>query len=194
MFSSFVARKTRLASPPPPTVTPSTALPALPLRSPPPIDQRDSKRSRPTAASRGSPRSSRVSASVSGRMPEQGESSVRPIAKSQTSVEAIATDSTSVPKPFHCEKCSSAFRQRSQLSRHFLRVHERQKPFACAHCDKCFASAFDRKRHVEVRFYEDCLRHLCEAVVSLKIRKTNFWPAHDLPDCSRSFFSTCLGV
>lgn len=159
MFSSFVARKTRITSPP------AARLPAHPL--PPPLaapqparmfleaEPRGSKRSRRdkgSVGSRGSPKSSRVSASVSGRLPERGRagSSVRPAARSQTSVEAIATDSTSVPKPFHCERCSSAFRQRSQLSRHFLRVHERQKPFACAHCDKSFASAFDRKRHVEV--------------------------------------------
>ena len=78
------------------------------------------------------------------------DSSVVPGTRSSGSVEAIAVDSTSVPAPFHCEKCSKAFRQRSQLSRHFSRVHERQKPFSCAHCDKRFASAFDRKRHVEV--------------------------------------------
>lgn len=80
------------------------------------------------------------------------DSSVMPGRKSSESVEAIAVDSTVVPTPYHCEKCSKAFRQRSQLSRHFSRVHERRKPFACAHCDKCFASAFDRKRHVEVRY------------------------------------------
>lgn len=151
MFSSFVARKTRVISPQP-AGPPMEPLPALSLRPTDLVEQRDAKRSRPSHSTRSSPKSSRVSASVSGRVPERrGASSVRPIAKSQTSVEAIATDSTSIPKPFHCEKCSSAFRQRSQLSRHFLRVHERQKPFACAHCDKCFASAFDRKRHVEVR-------------------------------------------
>lgn len=81
------------------------------------------------------------------------ESSVIPGRRSSESVDAIAVDSTSVPTPFHCEKCSKAFRQRSQLSRHFLRVHERKKPFACAHCDKSFASAFDRKRHVEVSLH-----------------------------------------
>lgn len=69
------------------------------------------------------------------------------------SVEAIATDSTAAATPYHCDRCSKAFRQRSQLSRHFLRVHERKKPFGCAHCDKCFASAFDRKRHVEVSLF-----------------------------------------
>lgn len=79
-----------------------------------------------------------------------GSSSVRGATGSAGSVEAIATDTTTVATPFHCDKCSKAFRQRSQLSRHYLRVHERKKPFACAHCDKHFASAFDRKRHVEV--------------------------------------------
>lgn len=66
------------------------------------------------------------------------------------SVEAVATNTTAIAAPFHCDKCPKAFRQRSQLSRHYLRVHERKKPFACAHCNKQFASAFDRKRHVEV--------------------------------------------
>lgn len=73
------------------------------------------------------------------------------------SVEAIATDSSAAATPFHCDRCSKAFRQRSQLSRHYLRVHERKKPFGCAHCDKCFASAFDRKRHVEVSTFLFCL-------------------------------------
>lgn len=83
--------------------------------------------------------------------PTLGSSSVHGATGSAGSVEAIATDTTTVATPFHCDKCSKAFRQRSQLSRHYLRVHERKKPFACAHCDKHFASAFDRKRHVEVR-------------------------------------------
>lgn len=166
MFSSFVARKTRMSSPPVPRATIPARLP--PVLYPTPTSPRGEKRSRPTkpasTGSRGSGKSSRVSASTSRRGIDHREgthvpegtrvaaSSVRPGARSHTSIEAIATDSTSVPKPFHCEKCSSAFRQRSQLSRHFMRVHERQKPFACSHCDKSFASAFDRKRHVEVGF------------------------------------------
>lgn len=95
-----------------------------------------------------------------------GSSSVHGGRGSTGSVEAIATDSTAIATPFHCDKCSKAFRQRSQLSRHFLRVHERKKPFGCAHCDKCFASAFDRKRHVEVSVLIQLLQicYYCPAV------------------------------
>lgn len=152
MFSSFVARKTRLS---PQHVAP---LPPLPLVPPSPRGEKRTRSGKPSSTgSRRSGKSSRVSASTRAPDKHRGTpSSVRPGTSSQASVEAIATDSTSVPKPFHCEKCSSAFRQRSQLVRHFMRVHERQKPFACSHCDKSFASAFDRKRHVEVSCC-DCL-------------------------------------
>lgn len=154
MFSSFLTRKNRGTSSAEPLPRLSLNLPRLnvPVRQPsinhpvsapaPTIRNRDRSK---TSSSRQPPRtSSRANGD------EHHHDSIAPARTSQESIQAIATDTTTVPTPFHCDRCTKAFRQRSQLSRHYSRVHEKRKPFACAHCSKAFASAFDRKRHVEV--------------------------------------------
>lgn len=146
MFSSFVERRTRSSSS---SYSHQSTLPPLQLR--------NFLHEHPTMPMLPKRSTSKVSSSNHAKQPRRTTPTSKSHAmarNSRDSVDAIATDSTPIQTPHHCDKCTKAFRQRSQLVRHYSRVHEKRKPFSCAHCDKSFASAFDRKRHVEVcRFF-----------------------------------------
>lgn len=142
MFSSFVDRRNRSSSA---SYSHHATLP--------PLNIQNFLREHPTLPVVPKRSTSRVSSSNHAKQPRRTNPPSKNLIvarDSRDSVDAIATDSTAVQSPHHCDKCTKAFRQRSQLVRHYSRVHEKRKPFACAHCDKSFASAFDRKRHVEV--------------------------------------------
>ena len=52
-------------------------------------------------------------------------------------------------KPFECSLCGSCFSQKSKMKKHIAAVHERKKPHKCKWCDRGFDSKKDLTRHIE---------------------------------------------
>lgn len=64
-------------------------------------------------------------------------------------------------KPYKCPKCGTGFRERGNLNKHILSVHEGQKHHECSYCKKKFAFRDGLLRHIS-QVHNNERRHVCQ--------------------------------
>ncbi len=57
------------------------------------------------------------------------------------------TGDSPVPEMIQCKACNAAFHQISQLRRHLIVTHAKEKPFKCNQCSRTFVSKTNLNRH-----------------------------------------------
>jgi len=71
-----------------------------------------------------------------------------------------------VERPYKCEQCPRAFRERGNLNKHTISVHRKHKAFRCVRCPKNKYKSFAFKdglvRHITT-VHDNRRRYLCGA-------------------------------
>lgn len=88
-----------------------------------------------------------------------GASSARPGSSSRPALPASSAGSSD--RPFRCSQCDRAFRERGNLNKHVLSVHQKQKSHTCAQCGKSFAFRDGLLRHIS-HVHQNERRYTCE--------------------------------
>lgn len=70
-------------------------------------------------------------------------------------------EESSADKPFQCDECHRCFKERGNLNKHVLSVHEKKRTKVCHICGKSFAFRDGLMRHVS-HVHQNERRHTCE--------------------------------
>lgn len=69
---------------------------------------------------------------------------------------------TKYDRPYKCGHCERAFRERGNLNKHVMSVHQKQKSFSCHICPKSFAFKDGLLRHIST-VHDNQRRYVCGA-------------------------------
>lgn len=77
----------------------------------------------------------------------RGNRSGTSVVLSSAQVRSVS-DSSRIKKPHGCTECGRAFKERGNLNKHILSVHEKQKLHQCERCNKRFSFRDGLLRHM----------------------------------------------
>lgn len=78
-------------------------------------------------------------------------------------------------KPFGCDMCDAKFTRKGDVERHVRIVHNKQKPYKCSKCHRCFGDKKNLRWHL--MNHDKRLFYACE-VCGFKFGKREYWENH----------------
>ncbi|XP_049960064.1 telomere zinc finger-associated protein-like isoform X2 [Schistocerca serialis cubense] len=78
-------------------------------------------------------------------------------------------------KPFSCDMCDAKFTRKGDVERHVRIVHNKQKPYKCSKCHRCFGDKKNLRWHL--MNHDKRLFYACE-VCGFKFGKREYWENH----------------